>query len=307
MRSRNFIGIVIVAVAAFGLVLPAAAVEDQETLKEQAVARMSQLAGPQSRTGEMSPEAQGIHGRNALLFIGVDDVTLFTHTIDPSDNTTTPQFTGFEVWGAALIPATEPGDGVVYFNDGAVLYRWPADGVPEECCTLTYLAATASVVSVAYDPVAGELLFTRNVTTEAVYSLPAEAAACPTSCEMSQDIVYASTHDIGGLAVDTSTGDLYGTNDSTTPGRAVVKINPDGTTEVVVAYPGGETDIDGLTYGNGNLYLVTDQPGDIYVYNLGTAAFEAPLTNPWTSSEIFAGAAFGTGLIPVELQSFSID
>ena len=45
----------------------------------------------------------------------------------------------------------------------------------------------------------------------------------------------------------------------------------------------------------------------IYVYNLGTGLFEAPLTNPWVSNEIFCGAAFGTGLIPVELQSFSIE
>ena len=70
----------------------------------------------------------------------------------------------------------------------------------------------------------------------------------------------------------------------------------------------GETDIDGLAFDNGRLYLITDEPGNIYVYNLGTGSYETPLTNPWTTSEVFSGAGAGTGLvIPVELQGFTIE
>ena len=85
------------------------------------------------------------------------------------------------------------------------------------------------------------------------------------------------------------------------------EINGDGSTTLVVAYPGGETDIDGLAYGEGKLYLITDEPGDIYVYNVGTASWDTPIANPWTSIGIFCGGSYGQGLVPVELQSVSID
>ncbi len=121
---------------------------------------------------------------------------------------------------------------------------------------------------------------------------------------MTQEIVYAATADIGGLAVDTTTGDLYGTDDGS---GSIVRINNDGTLTVVAAYPAGQTDIDGLAYGNGKLFLVIDEPGDIFVYDIASGLYETPLTNPWTTSEIFSGGAFGSGLIPVELQSFDVE
>jgi hypothetical protein len=227
-----------------------------------------------------------------------------TYTIDPIDNTTTPQFVGFQVWGAAMIPAGVPGDAVVYFNNGSSLYRWPANGVPELCCTLTYQSATSSVVSVAYDPVGARLLFTKNISVEAVYALPVVAANCPAACDMTQEIVYASTADIGGLTIDTTNGDLYGTDDGA---ASIVRINNDGSLTVVSPYPAGQTDIDGLAYGNGKLYLVIDEPGDIFVYDILSGLYETPLTNPWTTSEVFSGGAFGGGLIPVGLQSLTIE
>lgn len=257
-------------------------------------------------TLEMASDySAAVWASSELLFIGVDDTTVSTYVVDPADNATQPAFTGNGVWGAALIPGASPGDGVVYFNDGSTLYRWPANGSPELCCTLTVGGATSSEVSMAYDPAAGELLFTKNITTEAVYSLPATAGACPGSCDLTQEIVYSTALDIGGLAYDPVGMHLYGTDDS---GANVVEINGDGSTTVVTAYPVGQTDIDGLAYGGGKLYLVTDEPGDIYVYNIGTASYETPLANPWASAELFSGATFGPGLIiPVELQSFAIE
>ncbi len=140
-------------VAVFVIALPgiAGAQDSPETLIEQQRARDAEAAGPQSRVGVMHPDSENTRGADGLLFIGVDDATVSTYSVDPIDNTTTPQFLGFDVWGAAMIPAALPGDAVVYFNDGSSLYRWPANGVPELCCTLTYQAATTSVVSVAYD------------------------------------------------------------------------------------------------------------------------------------------------------------
>jgi len=293
--------------AGFVFALPGIAVaqDSAETLIEQQRARDVEAAGPQSRVGVMLPDAENARGADGLLFIGVDDSTVSTYSIDPIDNTTTPQFLGFEVWGAAMIPAALPGDAVVYFNDGSSLYRWPANGVPELCCTLTYLAATSSVVSVAYDPVGARLLFTKNISVEAVYALPVVAANCPAACDMTQEIVYATTADIGGLAVDTTNGDLYGTDDGAND--SIVRFNNDGTLTVIAPYPAGQTDIDGLAYGNGKLYLVIDEPGDIFVYDIVSGLYETPLTNPWATSEVFCGGAFGSGLIPVELQTFNVE
>lgn len=287
----------------------ARAQESAETTREQQAARAAETAGA------VPPAAGAINhapqfGSGGILFVGVDDVAISTFSIDPTDNTTLPLFTGFQVWGAAVIPGASPGDAVVYFNNGTTLYRYQSPGPPTMCCTLTFNDVAVSVVSVAYDATAGELLFTRNIATEAVYSLPVTAGACPGACGLTQEIVYASAdNDIGGLAFDPATGNLYGTNDDTSPGPAgVYEINGDGTTTLVVAYPPGQTDLDALAFDSGKLYLVPDEPGSIYVYNIGTASYETPLTNPWTTSEVFSGAGAGTGLVvPVELQGFSVE
>jgi len=277
--------------------------DSEETVREQQMAIAAELAGPQTTAGSVL--AEGPRAPGDLIFIGVDDTTVSTYAVNPIDGTATPQFTGSGVWGAGLIPDPTPGNGVVYFNNGSTLYRWPANGVPELCCTLTYQAITSSVVSVTYDPSGARLLFTKNISVEAVYSLPVVAGSCPAACDMSQEIVYPSTADIGGLAIDPATGNLYGTDDGAND--SVVQINNDGTLTVIAPYPAGQSDIDGLAYGEGNLYLITDEPGDIYVLDVGSATYQTPIPNPWTSSELFSGGAYGQGLIPVELQSLSVD
>ena len=283
--------------------------DDAETLREQAKALQVESQAAPTRSPE--PALAGLRLGGDLLFVGVDDATVAANVIDPSGGMTVPAFTGTEVWGAAAIPSAMPGDAVVYVNDGASLFRWDHPAAPELCCALQFMSANATMVGIAYDPAAGELLFSRNIATEAIYSLPVTAGACPATCDVTQEVVYDSAaNDFGGLAYDPATSTLYGTNDDTSPGPAgVYSIDlTTGATSLVVAYPVGESDVDGLAFGNGNLYLVTDEPGDIYVYDVGGAAFLPPITNPWTTSEIFSGASAGTGLVvPVELESFSIE
>jgi hypothetical protein len=291
---------VILAVAA-----PAAAEfeDSSETRLEQQRAREAELNGVPSATGVVvtaGPDAPG-----DLLFIGVDDTTISTYNVNPADGAAYPQFTGYQVWGAALIPDPTPGNGVVYFNNGSSLYRWPANGSPELCCTMTFGGSNQSMVSATYEPTLGRLLMTKNIATEAVYALPVVAASCPVSCEVTQEIVYDAGLDIGGLAWNPSDGLLYGTDDGTND--SVVRINADGSVTVIAPYPAGQTDIDGLAAGDGKLYLITDEPGSIYVLDITTATYETPIPNPWTTSEVFCGGALGQGLIPVELQSLTVD
>ena len=308
MGSRKLL-VLCVCVVSFGLVAVAAAQESAETLREQQAAIDAERglkvpATPSPGTGNPA----GIDGSQAHLFIAVDDTTVFTYVVNVGTNDFTQLFDGTDPWGAGLIPGVNPGDAVVYFVSGTELWRWQS-GVPELCCNLTYQGANQAMVSAAYNSNTGRLLMTKNTTTEAVYSLAVEAGQCPANCEMTQDIVYASAdNDFGGLAYDPVGDIIYGTNDDSSPGPAgVYEINGDGSTTLVVAYPAGETDIDGLAYGDGKLYLVTDEPGDIYVYDVAGAAFDPPLANPWTTSETFSAGAYGTGLIPVELQSLTVD
>ncbi len=102
--------------------------------------------------------------------------------------------------------------------------------------------------------------------------------------------IYPYSNSISGIDADPNTGTIYGVDDST---GNLVSIDPAGSMAVIAAYPAGQTDIDGLAVGDdGRAYLVTDEPGSFYVYNLGTNSYETPLTNPWSSADTFSGAAF---------------
>lgn len=300
----------------FGLVflvsigVPAAAQEESaETLLEQQralAAESGQIVPnpPSQSVGDLG----SIDGSQPYLFVAVDDIAEFAYAVDTGDNAFTQLFTGNDPWAAAMIPAGTPGDAVIFFTSGSQLYRWQS-GAPVLCCDLTLAAANLTVVGAAYNPSAEQLLFSRNIANEAIYSLLVPGGVCPASCEVTLAIEYEDgDFDYGGLAFDAGNGFLYGTNDDAIPGPAgVYRIMPDGSGVLVTAYPAGETDIDGLAYGNGTLYLVTDEPGDIYVYDIMGGTWDPPLANPWTTSEIFSAGAFGTGLIPVELQSLSVE
>jgi hypothetical protein len=78
-----------------------------------------------------------------------------------------------------------------------------------------------------------------------------------------------------------------------------VEVGLDGSLTLIAAYPNGETDIDGLAISDdGRAFLITDAPGDIYVYDFNTMTYTAPISNPWTSSENFSGGAWVTDESP---------
>lgn len=232
------------------------------------------------------------------LFVGVDDVTVPAYVGDVVTNDWVQAFIGAEVWGAAYDNLNDK----IYFNDGSTLYEWIiGDTIVTQLGTITDSSLTTlSMVSLAFYN--GTLYGTRNIANEAVYEID------PGSLIATVVIDYEDgDFDFGGLAVDPNTGEFYGTSDDTSPiGTGLYRINSDGTGTLIVAYPTGETDIDGLTIStNSEAYLITDEPGDIYVYDLVGGTFGTPLLNPWATSEVFCGGAWNSGIIPVELTSFS--
>ena len=97
------------------------------------------------------------------------------------------------------------------------------------------------------------------------------------------------TESISGLDADPDTGIIYGTDDST---GQLVSIDTSGVITNVAAYPAGIADIDGLAVGNGLAFLVTDESQPISVYDLTSGTYLSDLTSPFTSADVFSGAAF---------------
>ena len=224
----------------------------------------------------------------APLLVGVSENNEFVYLVDPVSSTNQPLFDGDEVWGAAF----DHDNQTLYYVHGPTLVSLPFDGSPATSGSI--VGGTSgdllSIVGLAYHD---GLLYGSRITNsaadpEGIYTID------PTTLSATLLLTYnvaISTVDIGGIAVDPATGDLYGTND-TLPQRGLVKIGLDGSLEVITPYPTGENDLDGLAIGDGRAYLVPDQPGSIYVFDLATLAYTVPLTNPWTTNELFSAGAW---------------
>ena len=266
--------------------------DSEETLLEQRMA----IEAEQPGVNQAPLNNSVLRGTNPL-FIGVDDVNITTYLGDPMTNTWAPGFTGFQVWGAAYDNVNDK----VYFNNGGTLYEWPVGGTVTTLGTIVDPgSATQAMVSLAFYN--GTLYGTKNIANEAVWEINTTTLVATVVI----DYVDAD-FDFGGLAVDPTTGEFYGTNDDATPhGTGLFRINTDGTGTLIAPYPAGETDIDGLTISTDRIaYWIIDQPGNIYVYDLVASTFLTPLTSPWTTSEVFCGGAWVSGIIPVELTSFN--
>jgi|GEM_PF-1344800 len=265
--------------------LPATALaqdpDSEETLLEQEKARFAE----QNPTAPESPSPQ-FFGEAVThpLFVGVDDVAIPAYRIDVNTNAFQPEFTGFQVWGSAYDPVNDK----VYFNNGSTLYEWPVGGAVATLGAITDPAgANQSMTGLAFYN--GVLYGVKNIANEAIYAIDTTTRIATVHI----DYVDAD-FDLGGFSADPNTGEFYATNDDTTPnGSGLFRINANGTGTLITPYPAGQTDIDGLAVSDdGRAYLVTDEPGFIYVWDFTAGAYATPLNNPWTSSEVFSAGAW---------------
>ena len=255
--------------------------ETPDTLVEQAKA----LEAEQSAPAPDAATAFSIPGGGSYpLFMGVDDATVPAYQMDVTNSATIQAFVGAQVWGSAYDPVSDK----VYFNNGSTLYEWPVGGTINALGTIVDpTGATQSMVGLAFYN--GTLYGVKNIANEAVYTIDTTTLVATVYI----DYIDAD-FDYGGLAADPNDGTLYATNDDTTPnGSGLFRINLDGTGTLITPYPAGQTDIDGLAVSDdGFAYLVIDEPGFIYVWDFAAGAYAAPLTNPWTSAEVFSGGAY---------------
>ncbi|HSW54437.1 MAG TPA: LamG-like jellyroll fold domain-containing protein [Ignavibacteriaceae bacterium] len=277
---KQFFNIFLLFIFISGLALAQENANDnKETLREQAMA----LAEEQSPSIKPNPPTSILEVTHPL-FIAVDDITVPAYFGNPATNEWLQALIGYQFWGAAFDVANNK----VYFNNGSTLYEWPVGGTVTQLGTIVdTLGATQSVVGLAFYN--GELYAIKNIANEAVYKINTSTLVA----RVHIDYIDAD-FDLGGLAIDQNTGIIYATNDDTTPfGSGLFRINTDGTGTLITPYPAGQTDIDGLAISNSGIaYLITDEPGFVYVYDLNTNTYLTPLNNPWTSSEVFSSGTW---------------
>lgn len=219
------------------------------------------------------------------LFVAVDDAAVPAYRIDVQTDVASEVFQGYEVWGSAY----DTDNKRILFSSGSSLYEWPIGGEVKLLGVMkNSLEIEQQFNGLGYFQ---ETLVGCGGTTE----LLGFYAIDPTTLEATLIAESAERLGCGGLAIDPDTGDVYFTNDDPTiysPG--LYRMNPDGTGQLITGYPPGEVDVDGLAIGNGNAYLVTDDPspGVIHVWNFAAGAYQSPIPSPWSSTSVRAAAAW---------------
>ena len=241
-------------------------------------------------------------GAQAQLVVGSDYSPATIFYVDVNTTVATPLYTGGTeavAWGMAY----DPFSNTLYWNNGSSLYSSPFNlgGLtPTLLGTMMFNGSTVNFVGLGFRN--GKLLGTRNIATEAVYEID------PVTLQATQQYVYPSAFDFGGLDVDAVSTFLYGLNDAGGGGSGVGLYYIDvgaQTTTFRAPYPAGETDIDGLAAYNGIAYYVIDQPGLFYIYDIATGNQIGTLPSPFTGSAIFSAAAYiSGGTVSIEENSW---
>lgn len=224
------------------------------------------------------------------LIVGNDQTgTATIYNVDVNTGAATPIYSSSTAeakpWGMAYDVSTN----TLYWNNGGILYK-SAFGptlVPETLGQMTFNNANVNFVALGF--LNGKLYGTRNIATEAVYSIDVA------TLQATQEYVYPSAFDFGGLDADFTNGRLYGLTDANTPG--LYEFDLGGQTQSFKApYPAGETDIDGLAVHDGLAYYVTDGPNttqaNFYVYNVASGQLVRTLPSPFTGSGTFSAATY---------------
>ncbi len=194
-------------------------------------------------------------------------------------------------WGMAYDPLSN----TLYWNNGGSLYKSPfsmAGLTPTLIGSLNVGGASANVTGMAFDSANNKLLGYRSVTAPGFYEIGVGTAA------MTLVNATPASTDFGGFDYDAASGTFYALNDGTgLSGRGLYKIASMYAVPsyaLLAAYPGTDTDVDGLGVGGGFAYMVNDtnaQP--FYVYDLVGNAYAPNLANPFTGTNgIFSAGAW---------------
>jgi hypothetical protein len=286
------LGLVGIALTLAQGAVPGQAQPDAESIREAELSAAAELNA--AETIRETTQITAPRVITAPLFVGVDNVAQFTYQVEPDTGDSHPLFKGFEIWGAAY----DPDNDRVIFVSGTNLYQWSSDGMVEILGSIksTDGVNVLSMVGLAYGD--GMLYGVRNISTpgdpEGLYQIDTDTLVATSLAAFTPEAMF----EVGGLDYDGETGKLYATNDLTS---GLIEIDASGVITVVAPYPEGQTDLDGLAVGDGRAYLIPDEPGFIYVYDFATLTYTTPISNPWTTDEIFSAGAWIEGPEPLYL------
>ncbi|MGH2536213.1 MAG: DUF7507 domain-containing protein, partial [Candidatus Promineifilaceae bacterium] len=249
-----------------------------------------------ARAAEAAPAAAAPHFAllptglvTAPLFVGVDEPALPSYRIDPDTNMAFPAFSGGDIWAAAYLPAGDQ----VYFTSGSTMHVWVVgSGTFTTLGPILSSNDGASLVIEGMGYADGTLYGSRTGNTvanpEGLYAI--DPATLSATLVTTYSVPTLETT-LSGLDADPATGLVYATNDASAL-RGLVQIDLDGTVTLLAPYPANETDIDGLAVGDGKAFLITDESGAFYIFDLGVMTYTGVLSSPWPTSEIFAAGAW---------------
>lgn len=224
---------------------------------------------------------------NGQLFVGVDDSSIHAkvgNVGDLSNVTYSDALGDIEIWGAAYDPAGHQ----LWLSGGIELYKSPVSGPAEFVANFSDGSAAISMTGLAWAN--GRLFGFRSVGTVGIYEVnPATGAAT---------LALATPgFDFGGLDYNAANGLIYGTSDgssSSTRGLFSIDVLGGGAITKIANYPAGQTDIDGLAVGDGKAWLVTDEPGSFFAYDLsqGPNGSYTSFASAWTTTSLFSAGAY---------------
>ena len=208
-------------------------------------------------------------------------------------------------WVTGNSPTFQNGTGLQ--NTGEELWFVPYyTGEPERVGTFTYNGQKQWLYSLAFDgtTLVGIDTYDLDSSPEGIYSV--DLATGQTTLMLDFDVTavggITSSVYMAGFDYSFSDSKFYVTQDQIPGvnglGRGLYSTDLTGNFAFVASYPspfpGSESGIDvaGLAAGEGKLYLVVDEPGEIAVYNIGTSSYEPSIAAPWTAYTPGASAAY---------------
>lgn len=240
-------------------------------------------------SAQMKVDSQIEGGDGGILFVGEGNGgTPSSFLVDVGSGDSSPAFSGAQLSGAAH----DFSQNRVYFVSGANLSEWAIGGAltpigPIKDSETGLINLTMNGLALGNGTLYG---CGGSGTYEAIYSI---SLAIPFLPRASLHIdLPEDEFDCGDLAFNPEDGALYMVNNDPTPlGRGLYRMNPDGSGTLIVSYPDGLIDISGLAIGSGRAYLVPTAPGNIYVYDFDSAAYQTPLPSPFTSATMVSSGA----------------
>jgi uncharacterized repeat protein (TIGR01451 family) len=160
--------------------------------------------------------------------------------------------------------------------------------------TVTLDGISTAMQGLAFDSVANKLYATRALSANAgIYEISTTTAVATLVVELPDT-------DFGGFDYDAANDVFYVCNDSpletTVLGRGIYRVAKPLTSPTfqrVGLNPSGDSDIDGLAVGGGNVYLINDVGSQgIYVFNLNRAAYDPSLPSPLGSGAVFSSGTY---------------